>query len=57
MFYQKQLAIRTYTKKTSLKHNQGCEVMLKQTNLATTLQQQNFHNWFDKVVNTMEYVQ
>ena len=40
MFYQKLLAIRTYTKKTLLKHNQGCEVKLKQTNLATTLQLQ-----------------
>ena len=61
VFYRNNIKQKINKLKTSLKHNQGCKVKLKQTNFATTLsfqwlQKQRFKNWFDKVINTMEHV-
>ena len=61
MFYQILLAAIIYVNKNITQAQQVCEVMLKQTNLATILQfpllqEQRLENWFHKVVNTMEHV-
>ena len=56
VFYQKLSATIIYINKII-----ACEVKMKQTNLAATLQfqclqEKRFKNWFDKVVDTIEHV-
>ena len=56
VFYQKLSATIIYINKII-----ACEVKMKQTNFAATLQfqwlqEKRFKNWFDKVVDTIEHV-